>query len=99
MANFRIKQFNYNNVTSYKDILETNRNRMDELFRKYQGELQNVESNWMGQSGRVSQEDMQKLINDYNGFLNKVNDFITVLAASQNSFVETENQNISTYNM
>lgn len=97
MANYGIKQFNYQNVENYKNILENNRNKMDELFRKYQSELTNVESNWMGQSGRVSQDDMQQLIKSYNGFLNKVNDFINTLAASQRSFVETESENISTY--
>ena len=97
MSNFGIKQFNYNNVTNYKEILIANRNKMDELVNNYKKELNNMESNWMGQSGRVSREDMQKLINDYNGFLNKVNDFIEILTVSQNSFVDSEQQNMSSY--
>ena len=97
MANYGIKQFNYNNVSNYKSVLETNRNTMDELFRRYQNELTNMESNWIGKSGMVSQSDMQELIKSYNGFLNKVNDFINVLAQSERSFIETESENISTY--
>lgn len=97
MANYGIKQFNFKNVENYRQILESNRNQMDELFRKYQGELTNMESNWIGKSGMVSQSDMQELIKSYNGFLNKVNSFITMLSESERGFIDNEMENISTY--
>lgn len=97
MANYGIKQFNYQNVESYRGSLEQNRNKMNDLYNKYKTELTNIETNWMGQSGRVSQSDMQELITSYNGFLNKVDSFINMLAESQRRFVETENENAATY--
>ena len=97
MANYGYKQYNYNNVSNYRQVLENNRNTMEDLFRRYQGELTNIESNWVGSSGTVSQSDMQELIKKYNEFLGKVNTFITILATSEREFIETESQNISTY--
>ena len=98
MANYGIKQFNFKNVENYRQILESNRNQMDELFRKYQGELTNMESNWIGKSGMVSQSDMQELIKSYNGFLNKVNSFITLLGNAEVGFSDQEKESIATYN-
>ena len=98
MANFGIKQFNYNNVVNYKNTLITNRDQMDDLFNKYKTELTNLESSWMGQSGSISRDDMNYLIQQYYGFLNKVNDFITTLSNTETTFSDTEKQNMSTYN-
>lgn len=98
MANYGVKQFNYNNVVNYKNNLITNRDQMNDLFQKYNNELTKMDASWMGQSASVSKEDMAYLIQQYNGFLNKVNDFITVLSNSETTFIETEKQTISTYN-
>lgn len=97
MANYGYKQYNYSNVSTYRQTLESNRNKMEDLFRKYQGELSNIETNWIGSSGSVSQSNMQELIQKYNGFLDKVNSFITILSAAEREFIDTESQNISTY--
>ena len=99
MANYGIKQFNYSNVSNYKNTLITNRDKMDELFNKYKGELSNLEGSWIGQSGNISRDDMQYLMQMYNGFLNKVNDFISTLSNTEATFADTEKQNMSTYNI
>ena len=97
--NYGVKQFNYENVVSFKDVLISNRNKMEDSFGKYQGELNRLDSNWEGMSGNVSKEEMSRLFTQYNGFLSKVNDFITVLSDSEESFATTENQNVSRYNV
>ncbi len=98
MANFGIKQFNYQNVVNSKQSLITNRDTMEELFGRYKNELTNLETNWLGQSGNVSREDMNNLIVKYNEFVGKVNSFITLLGNAEVGFSDQEKESISTYN-
>lgn len=98
MANYGYKQYNYNNVINYKNTLINNKDQMVDLFEKYKNELTNIEGSWQGQSGSVSVDDMNKLIADYNGFLNKVNEFINTLTLAESTFADTEKQTMSTYN-
>lgn len=98
MANYGYKQYNYSNVVNYKNALINNKDQMVDLFEKYKNELTNIESSWQGQSGSVSRDDMNRLIADYNGFINKVNEFISNLTLAENTFTEAEKQSMSTYN-
>ena len=92
------KVFNYENVTSSRNRLVSNRDTMNDLFNKYQTELQKIDAAWMGQSGNASKEEMNYLIGKYNGFLSKVNDFILQLEQAQTTFIEAESTNSTRYN-
>ena len=93
-----LKQFNYENVVSYKDTLISNKEKMIEAFNKYQSESSRIDTNWMGSSANVSKEEMERLTSQYNGFLAKVEDFITVLSNSEQEFISTEQENAARYN-
>ena len=97
MANYGIKQFNYNNVSSYREELASNKNRMMELFNKYSNELNRIDEVWVGSSGTASTNQMQTLRELYNGFLNKVNEFENALQHAENTFISGESEASSIY--
>ena len=97
MANYGIKQFNYNNVSSLRQELASNKNRMMELFNKYSNELNRLDEVWLGSSGTASTNQMQTLRELYNGFLNKVNEFEIALQHAENTFISGEGEAASIY--
>ena len=97
MANYGTKQFNYSNVSSYRQELASNKNRMIELFNKYGNELNRIDEVWLGSSGIASTNQMQTLRELYNGFLTKVNEFENALQHAENTFISGEGEAASIY--
>lgn len=97
MANYGFKQYNYANVSNYREKLQSNKTSMIELFNKYSNEIPRLDDIWKGSSGTASANEMQSLRQLYNGFINKVDEFISTLQLAENSFLTTERESSSQY--
>lgn len=92
MANI---QYNYNNVITYRDSLRSNKQVIETEFNNYQNNLMNLEDSWKGDSGIVSQSQMEDYRNKYNLFLQDVQNFINELDLASRTFEERESRDIA----
>lgn len=89
--------YSYANVSNSRNVLVTNRNKIEEYFNKYNASLNELKSNWQGSSASVSESDFNELIANYNRFMEKVNEFIVSLDYAEKQFVTAEQESKSQY--